>query len=55
MEYLRPARRGGGMTLERDNAVLRYPDGAAVEGARRVDAAVTELMGIATSTFPRSR
>ena len=37
MEYLRPARRGGGLTPERDNAVLTSPDGTVVEGARRVD------------------
>lgn len=53
MEYRRPARRGGGTTLERDNAVLRFPDGAAIEGARRVDAAVTELIGIGYEHFSK--
>ncbi len=53
MEYLRPARRGGGMTVEKDNAVLTYPDGGAVEGARRVDAAVAELIGIRYEHFSK--
>ncbi len=53
MEYLRPARRGGGMTVEKDNAVLTYPDGTAVEGARRVDAAVTALIGIGYEHFSK--
>lgn len=53
MEYMRPARRGGGMTPEKDNAVLRYPDGTVVEGARRVDAAVEALLGIRYEHFSK--
>ncbi len=53
MEYLRPARRGGGMTREKDNAVLTYPDGAVVEGARRVDEAVADLIGIRHEHFSK--
>lgn len=53
MAYLRHARRGGGMTAERDNAVLKYPDGVVVEGTRRVDAAVTALIGVCYEHFSK--
>ena len=53
MEYRRHARRGGGTTLEKENAVIRYPDGMVVEGVRRVNAAVQELLGIGSEHFTR--
>jgi exonuclease SbcC len=52
MEYLRPARRGGGLAVEKDNAVLTCP-GSVVEGARRVDAAVVEIIGIRYEHFSK--
>lgn len=53
MEYRRHARRGGGTTLEKENAVIRYPDGSVIEGVRRVNAAVMELLGIGSEHFTR--
>lgn len=53
MEYRRHARRGGGTTLEKENAVIRYPDGTVIEGVRRVNAAVMELLGIGSEHFTR--
>lgn len=53
MEYRRHARRGGGTTLEKENAVIKYPDGTVIEGVRRVNAAVMELLGISCEHFTR--
>lgn len=53
MEFRRRARRGGGTTPEKENAVLRFPDGRVVEGTRRVNAAVTELLGVGSEHFTR--
>ncbi len=53
MEFRRKARRGGGTTPEKENAVLRFPDGRVVEGTRRVNAAVTELLGVSSEHFTR--
>ncbi len=50
-EYLRPARRGSGMTVSRAEATLVYPDGHVVTKSRDVTAAVTELLGIDRSRF----
>ncbi|WP_295214367.1 SMC family ATPase [Ruminococcus sp.] len=50
-EYLRPAKRGGGTTMEKADAVLEYPDGHAVTKTREVTAAVREIMGIDRSQF----
>lgn len=53
MEFRRKARRGGGTTPEKENAVLRFPDGRVIEGTRRVNAAVTELLGVGSEHFTR--
>ena len=53
MEYRRHSRRGGGTTKENENAVIRYPDGTVIEGVRRVNAAVEELLGIGSEHFTR--
>jgi len=53
MEYRRHARRGGGTTLEKENAVIKYPDGSVTEGVRRVNAVVMELLGIGSEHFTR--
>ena len=53
MEFRRKARRGGGTTPEKENAVLRFPDGRVIDGTRRVNAAVTELLGVGSEHFTR--
>lgn len=50
-EYLRPAKRGEGMTLNRAEAVMTYPDGHVVTRSRDVTAAVVSLLGITRSQF----
>lgn len=44
--YERPSKRGGGMTQEKANAELIYPDGRVITKLRDVDNAVYEIMGI---------
>lgn len=50
-EYERPAKRGGGVTLEKAGAELRYPDGRIVTKTKDVDNAVNELLGIDRNQF----
>lgn len=50
-EYRRPAKRGGGITTEKADAVLEYPDGHVVTKTRDVTAAVRDIMGIDRSQF----
>lgn len=50
-EYMRPAKRGGGMTLNRAEATLTYPDGHVVVKSKDVTAAVVGLLGIDRSQF----
>lgn len=50
-EYLRPSKRGDKMTLNRAEAVLKYPDGHIVTKTKDVTAAVTALLGISRSQF----
>ena len=50
-EYMRPAKRGEGMTLSRSEAVMTYPDGHMVTGSRDVTAAVVSLLGLDRSRF----
>lgn len=50
-EYMRPAKRGEGMTLSRAEAVLTYPDGHVVTKSRDVTAAVASLLGLERSQF----
>lgn len=52
MEYERKSLRGGGTTLEKENAVLYTPEGP-IEGKRRVDQAVLELLNIGYEHFSR--
>lgn len=52
-EYVRPAKRGGGTTVQRAEAELVYPDGRIVTKSRDVTAAVTELMGVNRDQFSR--
>ena len=50
-EYERPAKRGGGTTLQRADAELRRPDGSVVTRAREVTAAVTDIIGLDREQF----
>lgn len=50
-EYMRPSKRGEGMTLNRAEATFTYPDGHVVTKSRDVTAAVVELLGIDRNQF----
>ena len=50
-EYLRPARRGGGQTLQRAEAELTLPDGRLVTRVREVNQAVKEIIGLDYQQF----
>lgn len=50
-EYERPAKRGGGMTLQKADAELRYPDGRVVTKSKEVSAAIREIMGVDREQF----
>ena len=50
-EYERPAKRGGGVTKQRAEAQLTYPDGRVVTKTRDVDTAVRDLLGIDRTQF----
>ncbi len=50
-EYLRPSKRGGGMTVSRPEAELIYPDGQVVTKTKEVTSAVVKLLGIDREQF----
>lgn len=50
-EYERPAKRGAGMTVQRADAELIYPDGRVVTKTRDVTNAIQEIIGIDRSQF----
>lgn len=50
-EYERPARRGGGMTVQKADAELIYPDGKVITKIKDVNAAVREIMGVDREQF----
>ena len=50
-EYLRPARRGGGQTLQRAEAELTLPDGRLVTKVREVNQALKEIIGLDHQQF----
>lgn len=52
-EYERPKARGDGMTLEKADAELHFPDGCVISGFDKVTAAVTELIGLDDKQFLR--
>lgn len=55
-EYYRPKKRSGGkdgLTREKENAVLSYPDGRIVEGVREVNAAVRDLLSLDYQQFKK--
>lgn len=51
LEYERPAKRGTGMTMQKAEAELNYPDGRVVTKPKDVTAAVTEIMGVNREQF----
>lgn len=50
-EYERPARRGGGTTIQKAEAELHLPDGTIITKAREVTAAITQIIGLSRSQF----
>jgi exonuclease SbcC len=50
-EYERPTKRGDGMTIQKADAELTYPDGRTVTKAKEVTAAVLDIMGIDRNQF----
>ncbi|MDO4544250.1 MAG: SMC family ATPase [Clostridia bacterium] len=52
-EYERPKARGKGVTVEKANAELTYPDGRVVTKQKEVTQAIIEIMGIDRNQFAR--
>lgn len=58
-EYFRPKKKksakedGIQLTKEKENAVLRYPDGRVLEGVKEVNAALQELLGLDYQQFKK--
>ena len=50
-EYERPAKKGGGMTLQRAEAELTYPDGRVVTKQKEVNKAIVEILGLNRNQF----
>ena len=50
-EYERPAKKGGGTTLQRADAELTLPDGGLVTKAREVNRAIVEIIGLDRGQF----
>ena len=50
-EYERPKARGDGVTMQKAEAELRYPDGRVVTKQREVDSAIRDIMGISRDQF----
>lgn len=50
-EYERPAKRGGGMTVQKAEAELHLPDGRVRTKAREVTGAVTQIIGLDREQF----
>ena len=50
-EYERPAKRGGGSTKQRAEALLTMPDGSVVTKLKDVDAAIKGILGIDRNQF----
>lgn len=50
-EYTRPAKRGGGVTLQRAEAELTMPDGRVVTRVKEVGQAVCEIVGVDREQF----
>lgn len=50
-EYLRPAKKGNGMTTEKADATLQCPDGRLVTKTKEVTKAIVELIGLDRNQF----
>ena len=50
-EYVRPAKKGQGMTTEKADAILTCPDGKIITKTKEVTKAVTELIGLDRNQF----
>lgn len=50
-EYLRPAKRGGGMTVQRAEAELYLPDGRILTKAKEVTGEISSIIGLDRSQF----
>lgn len=50
-EYMRPAKRGGGMTKESAGAELIYPDGKVINKPKDVDTAIKGIIGLDKKQF----
>lgn len=50
-DYLRPAKKGEGETVQKSDAVMKYPDGRIVTGSKNVTEAVKELTGLDRAQF----
>ena len=50
-EYLRPAKRGEGVTPQKAEAILTYPDGRVITKVKDVTVAITELLGLDKNQF----
>lgn len=50
-EYIRPAKKGGGVTTEKADALLSFPDGRMVTKTKEVTRAITELIGLDRNQF----
>lgn len=50
-EQERPAKKGGGMTVQRAEAELTMPDGSVVTKSREVDAVLREILGVDRDQF----
>lgn len=50
-EYERPAKKGGGITLQRAEAELIYPDGRVVTKQKEVNKAIIEILGLDRNQF----
>lgn len=49
--YMRPKKHGDGLTAEKSNAVLTYPDGRKIEGSTEVTEEITKLLGLDRRQF----
>lgn len=50
-EYMRPAKRGGGTTMQKAEAELCLPDGRLVTKAREVNGEIIQIVGLTRSQF----
>ncbi len=50
-EYERPAKKGGGTTVQRADATLTMPDGAVITKVKEVNATIREIIGVDADQF----